>query len=63
MITPTTGVDSSGKVDAEGLIEKLKRRTRATLLGGPLKNAKCDGRGRGGREEGGHSLWNTLCIA
>ena len=48
IITPTTGVDSSGKVHAEGLIEKLKRRTRANMLGGPLKNAKCDGDGEGG---------------
>ena len=43
IITPTTGVDSSGEVSAEGLIEMLKRRTRANMVGGPFKNAKCVG--------------------
>ena len=43
IITPTTGVDSSGEVNAEGLIEMLKRCTRATMFGGPCKNAKCGG--------------------
>ena len=60
MITPTTGVDSSGKIDAEGLIEKLKRRTRANMLGGPLKNAKCDGRGREGGRSGSFALEHTV---
>ena len=43
IMTPTTGVDPSGKASAEGLIGMLKRCTRATMLGGPCKNAKCVG--------------------
>ena len=42
-ITPTIGVDSNGKASEEGWIGMLKRCTRATMLGGPLKNAKCGG--------------------
>ena len=38
-ITRTLGVDSSGKVNGEGLIEMLKLCTRANMVGGPLKNA------------------------
>ena len=53
-ITPTTGVDSNGKASEEGWIGMLKRCTRTTMLGGPLKNAKV---------WWWPSLWNTLCIA
>ena len=52
-ITPTTGVDSNGKASEKGWIGMLKRCTRATMLGGPLKNAKV---------WWWPSLWNTLCI-
>ena len=58
-MTPTTGVDPSGKASAEGLIGMLERCTRATMLGGPFTNAKCDGRRRGGRGEGGVIRFGT----
>ena len=42
-ILPPAGVDPSGTARAEGLIGMLKRCTRARILGGPFKHAKCVG--------------------